>query len=123
MRRALPALLLLAAVGLAGCGGGTEDEAAPARTAAAPTATGYSQEVRSNFLDSCLDNAKNTAGGTVTEEQLTQTCACILGKVEQQYSEPEFAEFEERLLGGQASDEESGRLKGWSTDCARTASS
>ena len=120
MRPALPALLLLAAVGLAGCGGGSDEEAAPARTAV-PTASGFTQEVRGNFLTSCVENATNTAGGAATQEQLTQTCECILGKVEQEYSEPEFAEFEKRLLGGSASDEESGRLVSWSTECARTA--
>lgn len=83
MRRALPALLLLAAVGLSGCGGDPDNGAA--------------------------------------QEQLTQTCACILGKVEQEYSEAAFAAFEQRLLGGSASEQESDRLVSWSTECARGA--
>ncbi len=114
MRRLLPGLLVLAAV--TGCSD-AGDDAAPARPS--PTSTGYSQEVRANFLTSCIENAKNTAGGAATEEQLSLTCECILGKVEQEYSEAEFAAFEKRLLGGGASDEESGRLVNWSTDCAR----
>jgi hypothetical protein len=116
MRRALPALLVLAAFGPTGCGGGSAETAAPAPS---QEPSGYSQEVRGNFLDSCLENATRTAKGAATEEQLTQTCECILGKVEQEYSEAEFAEFEQRLLGGKASDEESGRLVNWSTQCAQ----
>lgn len=122
MPRALPALLLLAVLGLTGCGQGADEDAAPARTAA-PTSAGYTQEVRGNFLESCLENATNTADGAATEEQLMQTCACILGKVEQEYTEREFVDFEKRLLGGKASDEESGRLVSWSTGCARGAAS
>ncbi|MCW2678839.1 MAG: hypothetical protein JWM62_240 [Frankiales bacterium] len=122
MRPAVPSLLLLAVLGLTGCGGGADPapEAAPVNT---PTPTGYSQEVRGNFLDSCLDNATNSAKGATTEEQLTQTCECILGKVEQEYSQTEFADFEKRLLGGTASDEERGQLVNWSTECAQTATS
>ncbi len=121
MRSALPALLLGAVGALTGCGAASDGDAAPVRTATTPTP--YSQEVRGNFLDSCVENAANTAGGAATQEQLTRTCECILGKVEQEYSEAEFADFEERLLGGQASDEESDRLVGWSTDCARASAS
>ncbi len=119
MRRPLPALALLAVLGLTGCSSGSPASAPPPE--AAPASTGYSQLVRTTFLDACVDNARNTADGAATDEQLTQTCECILGKVEQQYSESEFAEFEKRLLGGDASDEESGRLVNWSTDCAREA--
>lgn len=118
MRRALPGLMLLAVLGLTGCGGGGEQDVAATR-ATAPTAAGYSQEVRGNFLGSCLENATNTAGDAATEEQLTQTCECILGRVEQEYSQTEFAGFEKRLLAGDASDAESGRLLDWSTECAR----
>ena len=122
MRPVLPVLLLVAVLGLTGCSGGTDEDAAPVRTPA-PAATGFTQEVRGNFLESCIENATNTANGAATAEQLTRTCECILGKVEQEYSEPEFADFEKRLLGGTASDEESGRLVNWSTECARTATS
>ncbi len=120
MPRALPALLILAALGLSGCGGGDAEPQAAAPTSAE---TGYSNAVRANFLGSCLENATRTANGAATEEQLTQTCECILGKVEGEYSETEFAEFEQRLLGGKASDEESGRLVNWSTACAKDAAS
>jgi hypothetical protein len=118
-----PALLLLAALTLGGCGGGDtpEPEAAAPTTPAAAVA--YSADVRQNFLTSCLENATNTAKGAATEEQLTRTCECILGKVEAEYSETEFAEFEKRLLAGEAEDEESGRLVRWSTDCAKEATS
>jgi hypothetical protein len=120
MRRALAALLLLAALGLTGCGDDSGADAAPVRSQASG---GYSDEVRSNFLASCVENATRTAEGAASEEQLTQTCECILGKVEREYSEQEFGEFEQRLLGGNASDEESGRLVNWSTECAQEASS
>jgi len=119
MRRAL---LLLALLGLTACAGGTDEDAAPRRTTT-PTPAGYSQEVRGNFLASCLENATNTANGAASQEQLTQTCECILGKVEQEYSQSEFADFEKRLLGGEASEQESGRLVNWSTECARGATS
>ena len=118
MRRALPALLLLVALALPGCGGGAED-AAPAPQEEQPAA--YSEQVRDNFLESCIDNATNTSNGAATEEQVTRTCECILGKVEGEYSEAEFAEFEKRLLGGKASEQESARLVDWSTACAREA--
>ena len=111
MRRALPCLALLATLALAGCGGDSAEEG--------DTAGGrYSTDVRDNFLDSCLENATNTAGGRASEEQLTSTCECILGKVEQEYSEEEFTEFERRLLDGTASESESNQLVGWSNDCA-----
>lgn len=122
MRRAPAALLLLGVVVLSGCAGGSDRDAAPAPTAA-PTPTGYSQAVRSTFLDSCLENATSTADGAATQEQLAQTCECILGKVEQEYDETEFAAFEKRLLGGSASAQESSRLVDWSTECARSATS
>ena len=116
-----PALLLLAVLGLGGCGSEDAPEAAGERPGPSPRPSGYSQEVRENFLKSCLENATNTAKGAATEEQLTQTCGCILGRVQEEYSQAEFADFEQRLLGGKASDEESGRLVRWSTDCAREA--
>lgn len=118
VRRAASALLLLAVLALSGCSDGSEQDAAPAVSS---VPDGYSQEVRGNFLRSCLENATNTADGAATQEQLMQTCECILGKVEQEYSESEFADFEKRLLGGGASDAESDRLVGWSTECARAA--
>jgi hypothetical protein len=121
MRPALPCLALVTAVALTGCGGGSPD-AAPDGDAT-PSAAGYSADVRENFLTSCIDNATNTAGGAASEEQLTQTCECILGKVEQEYSEAEFAEFEQRLLGGEASEQENSQLVGWSTSCAEEAAS
>lgn len=115
-------LALLMALALAGCSGSSDSADAPARdTVASPT--GYPQDVRTNFLDSCLENATNTSKGAATREQLMQTCACILDEVEQEYSQAEFADFEKRLLGGTASDEESGRLVSWSTECARTSAS
>ena len=120
MRRALAAPLLVVALALSGCGGGNTAAAPDSADEATPTAAaeGFSEEVRTNFLDSCIANAKETAGGSASEEQLTQTCECILGKVEEEYSEAEFAEFEQRLLGGTASEQESGQLVGWSTACA-----
>jgi len=120
MRRAL---LVLALLGLTACAGGADEDAAPRRTSTPTPTTGYSQEVRGNFLASCLENATNTANGAASQEQLTQTCECILGKVEQEYSQSEFADFEKRLLGGEASEKESGRLVDWSTECARGATS
>lgn len=115
----MPHLLLAVLAGsllLPGCAGDAEP-AAGASPAAASSA-GFSADVRANFLGSCLENATNTAGGAATREQLASTCECILGKVEQEYSASEFAEFEGRLLGGSASDQESGRLVRWSTECA-----
>ena len=117
--RLLPLLLL--AAGLTGCGG--SDPVAAPESDPTPSASTYSEQVRGTFLDACLDNAKNTASGAVSEEQLRTTCECILGKVEQEYSEAEFARFEQRLLGGGASAQESGQLTTWSTDCAREAAS
>ena len=125
MLRAVPALLLAAALTLSGCGGDTDDAASSPSSSpsAAPEATGFSADVRDNFLTSCLQNATETSKGAATEEQLTQTCACILGKVEEEYSEAEFAEFEQRLLDRAATEQETALLTRWSTDCAREATS
>lgn len=117
MRRALPALLLLAVLALSGCG--DDDPSA----GASPDPTGYSEEVRGNFLTSCVENARTTSKGAATDEQLTQTCECILGKVEKEYSQAEFTDFEQRLLANEVTAEESEQLKTWSTDCAREATS
>ena len=123
MRRALTAALVPAALLLSACGGGSTDATAARDDTPTPTAEAvrFSEQVRTNFLDSCIENAKETAGGSASDEVLTQTCACILGRVEQEYTESEFAEFEKRLLGGTASDQESGQLTDWSTDCAEEA--
>ena len=118
MRRALPRLAVLAALALTGCGDGGSSEEADGSAGGR-----YSSEVRENFLDSCLENATNSANGQADEEQLIRTCECILGKVEAEYSEQEFAQFEQRLLGGDASEAESGRLVSWSNDCAKSAAS
>ena len=112
MRSALPLLALAATLALSGCGGDAENTAGDGR---------YSVDVRENFLESCLDNARNATAGRADEQQLTQTCECILGKVEADYSEEEFTQFEQRLLGGTASDAESSRLVTWSNDCSREA--
>lgn len=124
MRRALPGpllatLLLIALPALAGCG----DDAAPVASPSNDASPGYSAEVRDNFLTSCVDNARTTANGAASEEQLQSTCECILGKVETELSEKEFAQFEQRLLGGTASKQESDQLTQWSTDCATAAGS
>jgi hypothetical protein len=110
MRRALA---LVAALALAGCGGSSEQRASSDGR--------YSADVRENFLDSCLENATNSANGRAGEEQLTQTCECILGEIEAEYSEQEFTQLEQRLLGGTATNAESGRLASWSDDCAKQA--
>lgn len=107
--RLLPALLLTGVLAASGCG--SDDELAE---------TGFSKQVRDSFLRSCVDNAARTSGGASSKEELTRTCECILGRVEQEYDEQEFTEFEQRLLGGQASDQESQRLVGWSTACAES---
>lgn len=120
MRPAPPALVLVAVLGSAGCGG-DEPTASPASPSA--STAGYSAEVRENFLRSCVTNATQTGGGAASEEELTRTCECILGKVEQEYSEVEFAQFEQRLLGGTASEQETARLTQWSTSCADEATS
>lgn len=113
MRRALIPVVLAIGLALSSC---ADDTSTPESDDTA--SGGYSQEVRDNFLSSCLQNATNSSNGAVSEQQLRATCECILGKVELEYSESEFAEFEQRLLSGEASDEESARLEGWSTECA-----
>jgi hypothetical protein len=114
VRHALAVLALTVVV--SGCTGGGEQEP---RSAAAT----YSADVRETFLSSCVENATRTSDGTATAAQLQQTCTCILGKVEQTYSEAEFTAFEKRLLGGDAAPEESSRLVDWSTACAKEATS
>ena len=118
MRRAA---VLLSVLMLAACGDGKPDTASP-RASSVPGGA-YSAEVRENFLTSCLENATKEAGGSASREQLTQTCECILGKVEQEYSEAEFAKFEHRLLDGDASEQENAQLVGWSQECAQEAAS
>ena len=109
MRRPLLLLAVACGVALSGC---ADDEG-----------SAYSDSVRQNFLGSCVENATRTSDGKATREQLQSTCRCILDKVEQEYSEDEFTAFEKRLLGGQASKQESDRLVGWSTECAKEATS
>ena len=118
MRRGLLVLAAAGAVVLSGCTGDSAGDDEPGATAAT-----YSASVRDNFLRSCVENATRTSDGSATPAELQATCRCILAKVEQEYSEAEFRAFEERLLGGKASDEESGRLVGWSTACAKEATS
>jgi hypothetical protein len=123
MRRSLPAVLLAGAALLSACGGDTT-EPAPANeetTPATAQAARFPEQVRGTFLDSCVENATQTAGGSASEQVLQQTCECILGRVEKEYTQTEFAAFEQRLLGGTASAEESGRLTAWSTACAEDA--
>lgn len=107
----LRTLLLVAVVTLSGCS--SESTSDPE-----PSAGAFSAEVRENFLASCVENAAATAGDSVDEPQLEATCQCILGKVEQEYDEVEFAAFEQRLLDETASEDESSRLEQWSTECA-----
>ena len=107
----LRTLLLASAVVLAGCANETVPEPAPSPQA-------FSAEVRENFLTSCIENAAATAGDAADEDQLGATCECILGKVEQEYDEAAFAEFEQRLLNETATAEESAQLEQWSTSCA-----
>ena len=124
MRRVLTGPLLATALALTACSGGdTTVTSTPGDTTQEPSAAAasFSAEVRTNFLDSCIENARNTADGAATDEELTSTCECILGRVEQEYSEAEFAEFEQRLLSGEASEQESGQLVDWSTECAEAA--
>ena len=114
MPRLLPALLVGAALALSGCSDSSEPE---------PEPTGFSADVRRNFLSSCVENATKTSQGRASEEQLDTTCECILGKVEQEYDEAEFREFEQRLLDGSATEDENARLTQWSTACAQEESS
>lgn len=111
----LRSLALMAFLAVAGCGGESSPEAGTSADGR------YSADVRENFLTSCLANATNSSNGRASEEQLTQTCECILGKVEAEFSEQEFAGFEQRLLGGTATDAESGQLVSWSDECAKQA--
>lgn len=110
----LPCLAATAVLALTGCGGtaateGPDDAPAPA---------GFPSDVRDGFLASCVANARNTASEQVAQEQLVRTCDCLLGKVEQDFSASGFADFERRLLGGQASTSERAQLRQWSTSCA-----
>ena len=119
MRRVGCSSLVALALALSGCASDTPPATAQGESRTSPSArVAFSAEVRGNFLDSCVENAKATAGDSATTEQLLQTCECILGKVEQEYSESEFADFEKRLLDGTASEQENDQLVGWSTDCA-----
>lgn len=125
MRPTLQALLLAAAFALTACGGGSsqDDEGFRSQPDKRAAEGNFSDEVRDNFLSACVENAVETANGAATEEQLTSTCECILGKVEEEYSQEEFEEFEKRLVAGDASDQESGRLINWSTQCAQDSAS
>ena len=104
-------LVLAAVVALSAC----SNESPPEPD---PTPNAFSADVRQNFLTSCIENAAETAGEAADEEQLGATCECILAKVEQEYDEAEFAQFEQRLLDGSASEAESAQLEQWSTSCA-----
>lgn len=107
----LRTLLLVAVVTLSGCSSGDDSEPAP-------TPDAFSAEVRENFLSSCVENAAATAGDAADEDQLDATCRCILGKVEQEYDEAGFEEFEQRLVDETATEQERVQLEQWSTECA-----
>ena len=111
----LRTLLLVTALALTGCS--SDDVPEPD-----PTPNAFSAEVRENFLSSCVENAAATAGDSADEEQLGATCRCILGKVEQEYDEAEFAAFEQRLVDETASEAENAQLEQWSTECAQESS-
>lgn len=114
----LRTLLLVAAVSLTGCSSETVPVPEPD-----PSPNAFSAEVRDNFLTSCVENATAAAGDAADDGQLDATCACILGKVEQEYDEAEFAEFEQRLLDETASTAESAQLEQWSTTCVQESAS
>lgn len=107
----LRTLLLATALALTACSSENPPEPSPSSQA-------FSAEVRENFLTSCVENAAATAGDAADEEQFGTTCRCILGKVEQEYDEAEFADFEQRLLNETATAQESAQLEQWSTSCA-----
>jgi hypothetical protein len=74
MRKPLVAALL-ALVALAGCtSSNTKDDS--------KKGTGkYAENVRTNFIDSCIKTAVKTGDGK--EADYRKTCACVLGKIEE----------------------------------------
>ena len=106
----LRSLLVLLALALSACSG---EDPPPS-----PEPARFSADVRSNFLTSCVDNAAAEAGADADPARLRTTCECILQKVEQEYDEASFAAFEQRLMDGSATEQESTQLEQWSTTCA-----
>ena len=125
-RRILTAFALLAL--LAGCGSSDGGAAGAARSTTSTTrhsspGVTYPAENREVFLASCLDNARKTADGNATDEVLRESCRCVLRQMEDHYTFKEFAELEQDLVAGRASDVDSGRLLNWATRCRRQAES
>ena len=84
----------VAAIALAACGGGGGED--------------YPPEVVDQFLASC------TAGGTPES-----VCQCALDEFEAKYSVEEFQEEAQKLAAGDASEEFTQDLFGFSAQCAQ----
>jgi len=79
------------ALGAQGCGGGSDDGAA--------SSGDWPEEVRSNFLTSCIASAE--ASGLT--EGARDYCECMLGRLQDSLTAEEFAAAESAITRGEAS--------------------
>lgn len=86
------------ALGAPGCGGDSNNGVA--------SAGGWPEEVRANFLRSCVASAE-AAGLT---EGARDYCECTLGRLEESLTAEEFAEAESAILRGEESGIDLGAL-------------
>jgi hypothetical protein len=96
------------AAAIAGCGGSSGS-----------SGRHYSRTIENNFLNSCVQNATQTAGAAGAGKDFHAICQCTLSKVESQYSESRFRSLEQQLAANQAPSADSNRLEQDAMDCAR----
>ena len=87
---------MVLALALAGCGGSSGDDGD-----ASPDIASWPEEIRDNFSAACVVGAEASGADSGEAEDY---CACVLSELESRYTAEEFAEAEQKMLNGEATD-------------------
>lgn len=90
------AVCVVLALALAGCGGSSSDDGD-----ASPNVASWPEEIRDNFSAACVVGAEASGADSGEAEDY---CACVLSELESRYTAEEFAEAEQKMLNGEATD-------------------